>query len=97
MAAKGTAEYTKRGENFSKELDFVFANVIMALIADFCLVWLPSPTISFKYAANTLNDLLSLCAPTKLSCKQCTIRHLLLFKSSAKRHNGQGGTIKRQR
>ena len=48
MGAKGTAEYTKRGENFGKELDFVFANVMMALIADFCLVWLPSPTISFR-------------------------------------------------
>ena len=48
MCAKGTAEYTKRGENFSNELDFVFANVMMALVADFCLVWLPSPTISFR-------------------------------------------------
>lgn len=48
MAAKGTAEYTKRGENFKAELDFVFANVMMALIADFCLVWLPSPTLSFR-------------------------------------------------
>lgn len=51
MAAKGTAEYTKRGEKFSAELDFVLANVIMALIADFCLVWLPSPTISFRHAS----------------------------------------------
>ncbi len=85
---KSTAEYAKRGEDFSKvqlaislllcshihfarrsapwlskllntcssqhdvhaaqELDFVLANVIMALVADFMLVWLPAPTLSFK-------------------------------------------------
>ena len=86
---KSTAEYAKRGENFSQvctsplqgpshiagfaipvhttasvpiqvdshflsdiallqELDFVLANVIMALVADFMLVWLPAPTLSFK-------------------------------------------------
>lgn len=31
-----------------QELDFVLANVIMALVADFMLVWLPAPTLSFK-------------------------------------------------
>ncbi|EIE26551.1 hypothetical protein COCSUDRAFT_46136 [Coccomyxa subellipsoidea C-169] len=45
---KSSAEYAKRGENFSQELDFVLANVIMALVADFMLVWLPAPTLSFK-------------------------------------------------
>ncbi|CAL8466859.1 g6395 [Coccomyxa elongata] len=45
---KSSAEYAKRGENFNKELDFVLANVIMALVADFMLVWLPAPTLSFK-------------------------------------------------
>ena len=49
MAAKATAELNKRGERFSSELDFVLANVIMALVADFCLVWLPAPTVSFRY------------------------------------------------
>jgi len=43
---KGTAEYARRGDNFSKELDFVTANVIMAIIADFMLVWLPAPTFA---------------------------------------------------
>lgn len=47
---KSTAEYTKRGENFNKELDFVAANIVMALVADFMLVWLPAPTLSFAYA-----------------------------------------------
>lgn len=31
-----------------QELDFVLANVMMALIADFMLVWLPAPTLSYK-------------------------------------------------
>jgi hypothetical protein len=56
---KSTAEYTKRGESFSKELDFVAANVAMALVADFMLVWLPAPTLSFAAkAAPSANPLL---------------------------------------
>jgi hypothetical protein len=31
----------------AQELDFVAANVMMAIIADFMLVWLPAPTLSF--------------------------------------------------
>lgn len=34
-----------------QELDFVGANVVMALIADFMLVWLPAPTLSYAAAA----------------------------------------------
>ncbi|XP_019197039.1 PREDICTED: protein RETICULATA-RELATED 4, chloroplastic-like [Ipomoea nil] len=45
---KMAAELQKRGENFSKELDFVCADVIMALVADFMLVWLPAPTVSLR-------------------------------------------------
>lgn len=48
ICTKTTAEYAKRGEQFESQLDFVFANICMALIADFMLVWLPAPT----YAAN---------------------------------------------
>ena len=44
---KSTAEYAKRGSRFGDELDFVAANVMMALVADFMLVWLPAPTLSF--------------------------------------------------
>ena len=49
LFTKSTAEYTKRQDNFMKEIDFVAANVIMALVADFCLVFLPAPTLSFAY------------------------------------------------
>ncbi|XP_022934115.1 protein RETICULATA-RELATED 4, chloroplastic-like [Cucurbita moschata] len=45
---KTAAELEKRKENFSKELDFVCADVIMAIVADFMLVWLPAPTVSLK-------------------------------------------------
>ncbi|XP_010279082.1 PREDICTED: protein RETICULATA-RELATED 4, chloroplastic-like [Nelumbo nucifera] len=31
-----------------KELDFVLADVFMAIIADFMLVWLPAPTVSLR-------------------------------------------------
>lgn len=46
ILTKSTAEYTKRGDRFSSEIDFVAANVAMALVADFMLVWLPAPTLS---------------------------------------------------
>ncbi|KAF7824598.1 protein RETICULATA-RELATED 4, chloroplastic-like [Senna tora] len=45
---KTAAELEKRKENFSKELDFVFADVVMAIVADFMLVWLPAPTVSLR-------------------------------------------------
>ncbi|EXB95296.1 hypothetical protein L484_007940 [Morus notabilis] len=45
---KTAAELERRRENFKKELDFVFADVIMALVADFMLVWLPAPTVSLR-------------------------------------------------
>lgn len=45
ICTKCTAEYAKRGAYFLPQLDFVFANLIMALVADFMLVWLPAPTV----------------------------------------------------
>ncbi|GKU88587.1 hypothetical protein SLEP1_g2833 [Rubroshorea leprosula] len=45
---KSAAELERRRENFTKELDFVFADVVMAIIADFMLVWLPAPTVSLR-------------------------------------------------
>lgn len=45
---KTAAELEKRKEKFSKELDFVIADVVMAVIADFMLVWLPAPTVSLR-------------------------------------------------
>jgi Protein RETICULATA-related len=50
ICTKGAAEYEKRKGRFAQELDFVTANVIMAIIADFMLVWLPAPTMSFSTA-----------------------------------------------
>ncbi|CAI5478677.1 unnamed protein product [Closterium sp. Yama58-4] len=48
LFTKTGAEYEKRRENFLKELDFVVADVIMALVADFMLVWLPAPTVALR-------------------------------------------------
>ncbi|KAF8719898.1 hypothetical protein HU200_024661 [Digitaria exilis] len=45
---KTAAEYEKRRENFIKELDFVVCDVVMAIVADFMLVWLPAPTVSLR-------------------------------------------------
>ncbi|KAK6285296.1 hypothetical protein POUND7_011475 [Theobroma cacao] len=45
---KSAAELERRRERIVKELDFVFADVVMALIADFMLVWLPAPTVSLR-------------------------------------------------
>ncbi|XP_076947045.1 protein RETICULATA-RELATED 4, chloroplastic-like [Bidens hawaiensis] len=50
MFTKTLAEYEKRKENFSKELEIVFADVVMAVIADFMLVYLPAPTVSLRPA-----------------------------------------------
>lgn len=52
IVTKCAAEREKRKGRFAKELDFVTANVIMAIIADFMLVWLPAPTMSFASAAS---------------------------------------------
>lgn len=51
LTMKLTAEYTKRGDEFQSQLDFVLANVIMALIADFMLVWLPAPAYNLTCVA----------------------------------------------
>ncbi|CAL9775910.1 unnamed protein product, partial [Musa acuminata subsp. burmannicoides] len=45
---KTAAEWERRRENLMKELDFVFADVVMAIVADFMLVWLPAPTVSLR-------------------------------------------------
>ncbi|GAB2226797.1 hypothetical protein Droror1_Dr00008588 [Drosera rotundifolia] len=45
---KTAAEYERRRENFFNELEIVFADVVMAIIADFMLVYLPAPTVSLQ-------------------------------------------------
>lgn len=52
LFTKTAAEYQKRKENFFKELEFVFADVVMAIIADFMLVYLPAPTVSLRPPIN---------------------------------------------
>ncbi|KAI5673673.1 hypothetical protein M9H77_14037 [Catharanthus roseus] len=48
MFTKTAAEYERRRENFFNELEIVFADVVMAIIADFMLVYLPAPTVSLR-------------------------------------------------
>lgn len=45
---KTAAEYERRRENFFNELEIVVADVVMAVIADFMLVYLPAPTVSLR-------------------------------------------------
>lgn len=45
---KTAAEYERRREKFFDELEIVFADVVMAIIADFMLVYLPAPTVSLR-------------------------------------------------
>ncbi|XP_009787323.1 protein RETICULATA-RELATED 4, chloroplastic-like isoform X2 [Nicotiana tabacum] len=45
---KTAAEYERRRENFFNELEIVAADVVMAVIADFMLVYLPAPTVSLR-------------------------------------------------
>ncbi|KAG8388984.1 hypothetical protein BUALT_Bualt02G0182300 [Buddleja alternifolia] len=48
LFTKTAAEYSRRKENFFNELEIVFADVVMAIIADFMLVYLPAPTVSLR-------------------------------------------------
>ncbi|KAL0435371.1 UNVERIFIED_CONTAM: protein RETICULATA-RELATED 4, chloroplastic [Sesamum radiatum] len=48
LFTKTAAEYQRRKENFFNELEVVFADVVMAIIADFMLVYLPAPTVSLR-------------------------------------------------
>ncbi|KAL1539948.1 Protein RETICULATA-RELATED 4, chloroplastic [Salvia divinorum] len=48
LFTKTAAEYQRRKENFFNELEVVFADVVMAIIADFMLVYLPAPTVSLS-------------------------------------------------
>ncbi|KAG1671813.1 hypothetical protein FOA52_000190 [Chlamydomonas sp. UWO 241] len=54
VCTKVAAEKTKRGAAFWNEIDFVAANVMMAIIADFMLTWLPAPTLSFATAGGAV-------------------------------------------
>ena len=56
ITMKLLAEVSKRGDNFSSELDFVFANVVMAIIADTMLVWLPAPRAALSSKPSVANQ-----------------------------------------
>lgn len=43
---KALAEYQKRGEDFVRELDFVVADILTSLFANFAAVWLSCPTVA---------------------------------------------------
>ncbi|XP_027340969.1 protein RETICULATA-RELATED 4, chloroplastic-like [Abrus precatorius] len=45
---KVAAELERRKEKFTKELDFVVANVVTSIVTGFVLVWFPAPTVSLK-------------------------------------------------
>ena len=88
---KIAAELNKRGDRFNSELDFVFANVVMAIIADTMLVWLPAPRASF--ATKTSSGYQSEFARWFKSCPDnafqvrrkyhaCACQHVLLFAGS---------------
>lgn len=48
---KLSAEYERRRERFLPEADFVFANLVTALLADFALTALPAPSVALDGAA----------------------------------------------
>ncbi|PKI33391.1 hypothetical protein CRG98_046219 [Punica granatum] len=50
---KTAAEYERRRENFFNEIEIVFCDVVMAILADFMLVYLPAPTVSLRPALAT--------------------------------------------
>ena len=46
VITKLLAELHKRPVKFWGELDLVFANVVMSLLADVALIWIPAPQVS---------------------------------------------------
>lgn len=48
LVAKTVAEFQKRGDNFFKEIEVVISDVVMAIVADVMLVYLPAPTIGLQ-------------------------------------------------
>lgn len=49
---KMSAEYSARRERIWKEGEFVLANLLMALLADFALVYFPAPSVSLNPVAD---------------------------------------------
>eukprot|EP00239_Pterosperma_sp_CCMP1384_P001232 CAMPEP_0197847734 /NCGR_PEP_ID=MMETSP1438-20131217/6925_1 /TAXON_ID=1461541 /ORGANISM="Pterosperma sp., Strain CCMP1384" /LENGTH=451 /DNA_ID=CAMNT_0043459741 /DNA_START=216 /DNA_END=1571 /DNA_ORIENTATION=+ len=93
LCTKAAAEKAKRQENFSKELDFVFANVLMAIIADFMLVWIPAPTISLASQAgtkklNAVQKFMAACPDNAFQKVQDSRKFTLMQRGGAVLNNG---------
>ena len=57
MVTKVIAELEKRPGKFVAQLDLVFANVIMAMITDVMLVWIPAPCVDvFSLSVNSQHE-----------------------------------------
>ena len=52
VITKLLAELHKRPVKFWTELDLVFANVVMSLLADVALIWIPAPRLSLTPQAH---------------------------------------------
>ena len=91
VCTKSGAEYTKRQENFWKELDFVTANVIMAILADFMLVWLPAPTLVYNRSVASNGGLL----PWFQKCPDNAFQARFLFLSRQKCDHDVTGSTER--
>ena len=53
VITKLLAELHKRPVKFWGELDLVFANVVMSLLADVALIWIPAPQVSLTPKATS--------------------------------------------
>ncbi|CAI5496383.1 unnamed protein product [Closterium sp. Naga37s-1] len=89
---KTSAELERRRAAFFPEFDFVIADVIMALIADFMLVWLPAPTIPLHPAlakeATALQKFLDTCPDNAFQVPVRGTEYTLLQRFMAVLRNG---------
>ncbi|MQL74815.1 hypothetical protein Taro_007178 [Colocasia esculenta] len=89
---KTAAEWERRRENFMKELDFVFADVAMAIVADFMLVWLPAPTVSLRpslsFSAGPISKFFHGC-PDNAFQASCLGRIILFSFAESGRNSGK--------
>lgn len=92
ICTKTTAEWERRRGMFFTEIDFVVADIIMALLADFMLVWLPAPTIPLHgpatQQANALQRFLDSCPDNAFQVPLRGTEYTLLQRSCAILRNG---------
>ncbi|CAI5535528.1 unnamed protein product [Closterium sp. Naga37s-1] len=92
ICTKTSAELERRRGAFFPEFDFVIADVIMALIADFMLVWLPAPTIPLHPAlakeATALQKFLDTCPDNAFQVPVRGTEYTLLQRFMAVLRNG---------